>query len=88
MLENLLEAIGRTPLVKINRLNPNPRVTMAVKLEGANPGGSVKDRIAYYMITMAENRRANQGQNNTGAYQRKYRYRAGNGCRSERHACW
>ena len=54
MLENLLEAIGRTPLVKINRLNPNPRVTMAVKLEGANPGGSIKDRIAYYMITMAE----------------------------------
>ena len=54
MIENLLEAIGRTPLVKINRLNPNPRVTMAVKLEGANPGGSVKDRIAYYMITMAE----------------------------------
>lgn len=54
MKENMLETIGRTPLVKINRLNPNPRVTMAVKLEGANPGGSVKDRIAYYLITMAE----------------------------------
>ncbi len=54
MKENMLETIGQTPLVKINRLNPNPRVTMAVKLEGANPGGSVKDRIAYYMITMAE----------------------------------
>lgn len=52
--DNLLETIGNTPLVKINRLNPNPRVTMAVKLEGANPGGSVKDRIAYYMIAMAE----------------------------------
>jgi cysteine synthase len=54
LLENLLETNGQTPLVKINRRNPNPRVTMAVKLEGANPGGSVKDRIAYYMITMAE----------------------------------
>ncbi len=54
MKENMLDTIGQTPLVKINRLNPNPRVTMAVKLEGANPGGSVKDRIAYYMIAMAE----------------------------------
>lgn len=54
MMENLLETIGRTPLVRIQRLCPNPRVTMAVKLEGANPGGSVKDRIAYYMILMAE----------------------------------
>ena len=54
MKENLLETIGKTPLVKISRLNPNPRVTIAVKLEGTNPGGSVKDRIAYYMITMAE----------------------------------
>lgn len=54
MLENLLETIGNTPLVKINRLNPNPKVTMAVKLEGANPGGSIKDRIAYCMINMAE----------------------------------
>lgn len=54
MFENLLETIGNTPLVKINRLNPNPKVTMAVKLEGANPGGSIKDRIAYCMITMAE----------------------------------
>jgi len=52
--ENLLETIGKTPLVKIGRLNPNPRVTIAVKLEATNPGGSVKDRIAYYMITMAE----------------------------------
>lgn len=54
MKENLLETIGQTPLIKINRLNPNPRVTLAVKLEGTNPGGSIKDRIAYFMITMAE----------------------------------
>lgn len=54
MKENILESIGQTPLVKISRLNPNPRVTMAAKLEGTNPGGSVKDRIALYMITRAE----------------------------------
>jgi len=52
--ENILESIGHTPLVKIRRLNPNPRVTIAAKLEGTNPGGSVKDRIALYMITAAE----------------------------------
>ncbi|RMG58417.1 MAG: pyridoxal-phosphate dependent enzyme, partial [Deltaproteobacteria bacterium] len=50
MFANVLEAIGRTPLVRVNRLNPNPNVTLAVKLEGLNPGGSVKDRIAYWMI--------------------------------------
>ncbi len=54
MKDNMLKTIGQTPLVKISRLNPNPRVTLGVKLEGANPGGSVKDRIAYYMISMAE----------------------------------
>ncbi|HHW28992.1 MAG TPA: cysteine synthase A [Syntrophomonadaceae bacterium] len=54
MKENILESIGHTPLVKIRRLNPNPRVTIAAKLEGTNPGGSVKDRIALYMITAAE----------------------------------
>lgn len=54
MKENILESIGHTPLVKIRRLNPNPRITIAAKLEGTNPGGSVKDRIALYMITAAE----------------------------------
>lgn len=54
IMNNLLETIGNTPLVTINRLNPNPKVTLAAKLEGFNPGGSVKDRIAYYMITNAE----------------------------------
>ena len=54
MMESLLDAIGHTPLIKINKLNPNPRVTLAVKLEGTNPGGSIKDRVALYMITMAE----------------------------------
>jgi len=51
---NILEAIGNTPLVRINRLNPNPRVTMYAKWEGANPTGSIKDRIALKMIEQAE----------------------------------
>jgi cysteine synthase len=54
MKANILEAIGETPLVRINRLNSNPQVVVAAKLEGNNPGGSVKDRIAYQMIRKAE----------------------------------
>ena len=51
---NLLQAIGNTPLVEIKNLNPNPAVKVLCKLEGCNPGGSVKDRPALYMITKAE----------------------------------
>ena len=51
---NVLEAIGNTPLVELMHLNPNPRVKVLCKLEGCNPGGSVKDRPALYMITKAE----------------------------------
>jgi cysteine synthase B len=47
---SLVEAIGHTPMVEVNRLNPNPRVRMLVKLEGLNPTGSVKDRVARYLI--------------------------------------
>ncbi len=54
MKDSILEAIGNTPLVKINRLNPNPNVIITAKLEGNNPGGSVKDRPALYMIEQAE----------------------------------
>lgn len=50
----LLEAIGNTPLVELRRVNPNPRVRLLAKLEGTNPGGSVKDRPALYMIEKAE----------------------------------
>lgn len=46
-IENL---IGNTPLVKSARLNSNPNVSLYFKLEGQNPGGSIKDRAAYYMI--------------------------------------
>jgi len=54
MYNNILEAIGNTPLVRINKLNPNPAVRMYAKLEGFNPTGSIKDRIALKMIEQAE----------------------------------
>jgi cysteine synthase B len=50
----IARAIGSTPLVEIRALNPNPRVRILAKLEGNNPGGSVKDRPALYMLTGAE----------------------------------
>jgi cysteine synthase B len=49
-------AVGSTPLVELRALNPNPRVRILAKLEGSNPGGSVKDRPALYMLSMAEAR--------------------------------
>jgi len=54
MYDNILEAIGNTPLVKINRMNTNPDVLLYAKLEGFNPTGSIKDRIALKMIEQAE----------------------------------
>jgi cysteine synthase len=51
---NVLKLIGRTPLVRINKTNPNPNVLMLAKLEKYNPSGSVKDRIAISMIEEAE----------------------------------
>jgi cysteinyl-tRNA synthetase len=54
MGHSILDAIGNTPLVEIKRLNPNPNVRILAKLEYFNPGGSVKDRPALYMIEAAE----------------------------------
>ncbi len=54
MYKDILEAIGNTPLIRINRLNPNERVIMCGKHEGYNPTGSIKDRIALKMIEQAE----------------------------------
>lgn len=51
---NIETAIGNTPLVELKRLNENPNVRILAKLEGNNPGGSVKDRPALYMIKKAE----------------------------------
>src|SRR2546427_4163397 len=51
---DILEAIGETPLVGIQRLSPRPDVKLWAKLEGQNPTGSLKDRIALRMIEAAE----------------------------------
>ena len=51
---SLLSAIGNTPLIELNNLNGNSKVRIFGKLEGNNPGGSVKDRPAYYMLKKAE----------------------------------
>ena len=51
---SLPAAIGNTPLVALHHLNPNPAVRLLAKLEGNNPGGSVKDRTAWWMIRHAE----------------------------------
>ncbi len=53
---NILETIGNTPHVKINRLFENRRVEVWMKLERANPGGSIKDRIGLAMIEDAEHK--------------------------------
>jgi len=52
--QNLLESIGNTPLVQLSTINPYPHVSIYAKLEGNNPGGSVKDRPARQMILAAE----------------------------------
>jgi len=52
-MSGILDLIGNTPMVEIQRLNPNPRVRIFAKLEGNNPGGSVKDRPAKNMIKSA-----------------------------------
>ena len=52
--EDILQTIGNTPLVRINRLIPNRNTTVYAKLEGLNPTGSIKDRIALSMIQQAE----------------------------------
>lgn len=51
---SVIDCIGNTPLVKLEAINPNPAVSLFGKLEGNNPGGSVKDRIALYMVRDAE----------------------------------
>src|ERR671918_543496 len=56
--ENVLEAIGNTPMVELPRLTPKPEARMWAKLEGRNPTGSVKDRVAKFMIDDAEERGA------------------------------
>ncbi|HDI60996.1 MAG TPA: cysteine synthase, partial [Desulfobacteraceae bacterium] len=54
MASSILDHIGNTPLVPIQRLNPNPRVRLLAKIEYLNPGGSIKDRAALAMIEAGE----------------------------------
>ena len=54
--KSIINQIGNTPLVEITRLNPNKNVRILAKLESANPGGSIKDRTALFMIENAEKR--------------------------------
>lgn len=51
---SFLEYVGNTPLVQLQRINPNPLVTLLVKVEFLNPSGSIKDRIVKYIIDQAE----------------------------------
>ncbi|HBB02828.1 MAG: cysteine synthase, cysteine synthase B [Candidatus Peregrinibacteria bacterium GW2011_GWF2_38_29] len=51
---NLLQTIGNTPMIKLEKILDNKNVNLFAKLEGQNPGGSIKDRAALYMIEQAE----------------------------------
>src|SRR4030066_183894 len=54
IFSNVLESIGKTPLIRLNRLATDSKATVVAKLESRNPGGSVKDRICLSMINEAE----------------------------------
>lgn len=55
-MKSLVDFIGNTPLIELKNISPNPAVKLLAKLEGNNPGGSVKDRAAYSMIKGALDR--------------------------------
>ena len=55
-IDSILDIIGNTPLIKLNNLGVKEGVNIFAKLEGENPGGSVKDRVGVYMIKDAEDR--------------------------------
>src|SRR2546421_10221463 len=54
LYSSILDTIGNTPLVELKSFSPRPGVQIFAKLEGANPSGSIKDRIAIKMIEEAE----------------------------------
>jgi len=54
LYDSILDLIGNTPMVDVSKLSPNPNVRIVAKLEGQNPGGSVKDRAAKWMVEEAE----------------------------------
>src|SRR5580692_7533126 len=55
-LKNILQAVGNTPIVRLNRVAKDCQANIYVKLEFMNPGGSIKDRIGWWMIEDAEKR--------------------------------
>ena len=54
ILDDILNTIGKTPIVKLNKIAPNLNCQLYAKCEFFNPGGSVKDRIGYNMVIEAE----------------------------------
>ncbi len=56
MMDSVLEAVGRTPLIRLGRISEDVPADIAVKLEYVNPSGSLKDRVAYQIIEKAEER--------------------------------
>jgi cysteine synthase B len=54
LFPSILDLIGDTPLVDVSALSPNPAARLFLKLEGQNPGGSVKDRVALSLVEEAE----------------------------------
>ncbi len=51
---SILDSIGKTPLIRLNKVTKNLNCSILAKIEGLNPGGSVKDRICLSMINEAE----------------------------------
>ena len=83
--KDMLDLVGDTPLVKINHIVSNKKVKVYAKLERYNPAGSVKDRIAKYMIDVwGERGTPYKGQDCDRTHQWKYRDCSGNGLRCER----
>ncbi len=54
ILDNVLEAIGRTPLIRLNKVSAGVNADICVKLEYVNPSGSLKDRVVHTIVAMAE----------------------------------
>ena len=78
--ESVLGLIGGTPLVGIHALSPNPAVRIFAKLEGQNPGGSSKDRIALKMVELAARRRAPRRRHDPRAVVGEHWHRARTRC--------
>ena len=76
--DSIADTIGRTPLVRLQRVTEGAAATVLAKLESFNPASSVKDRIGYAMIEDAERRRAcSSPARHRRADQRQHRHRPG-----------